>query len=134
MSLLLALLLAAAADDVRAAETGFARAFAERDVARFMSFVADDARFLGARKTFSGKDEIRKGWHDLLTSPKPPFSWKPDRVLANDKGDLAISSGPVFDGSGKQTGSFVSTWQKQADGSWKIIFDSPGPQVCSGGQ
>src|SRR5205807_1354436 len=100
------------------------------DLARFMTFVAADARFLGSKRILSGKEEIKKGWAEWLTSPKAPFRWEAERVSANDKGDLAISSGPVFDPWGKRTGSFVSTWQRQADGSWKIIFDSPGPQVC----
>ena len=43
-----------AADAVRKAEFAFAKAFADRDAAKFFSFVADDATFVGPG-TLSGK-------------------------------------------------------------------------------
>lgn len=33
----------------------------------------------------------------------------------------------MFTPDGKHAGDYLSTWRKQADGSWKIVFDSTGP-------
>lgn len=127
----LPLFAAGAADEAADAERAFAKAFADRDVDRFFSFVAEDAHFLGGAKTLKGRSEVREGWLPYLTAAKAPFSWKPERVVANAAGDLALSTGPVFDETGKHIADYISTWQKQPDGSWKVIFDGPGiPLPC----
>jgi ketosteroid isomerase-like protein len=118
------------ADEVRQTETAFAKAFADRDAAKFFSFVADDATFMGQKKTMSGKAEVVKVWSEYLKAAQAPFSWKPERVAVNASGDLGLSTGPVYDGSGKHIGDFISTWTRQADGSWKVVFDGPGSHVC----
>ena len=112
------------AEEVRATETAFAKAFADRDRDRFFAFVADDAQFLGRQRIAHGKKEVIESWSRFFDSSEAPFSWKPERVVANAAGNLGFSTGPVFDGaSGAQIGTFTSTWQKQRDGSWKIVFD-----------
>jgi len=117
------------ADDVRGAEIAFARAFADRDAGRFFSFVAQDARFFSATQVLSGKAAVIAGWSKYLQGAKAPFRWQPERVEANAAGDLAASTGPVFDPSGTQITNFFSIWQKQKDGSWKVVFDAPGSCV-----
>jgi pimeloyl-ACP methyl ester carboxylesterase/ketosteroid isomerase-like protein len=118
--------LADAATDVRSAEIAFAKAFADRDAAKFFSFVADDATFLSARGTLNGKAEIVKRWSEFFKSKEAPFSWRPERVVVADAGKLGLSSGPVFDSEGIQVGIYSSVWEKQVDGSWKVKFDGPG--------
>jgi ketosteroid isomerase-like protein len=44
-----------------------------------------------------------------------------------DSGTLALSAGPVRDPKGQQIGTFNSIWRREADGSWKIIFDKGCP-------
>ena len=112
-----------AADEVRQTEIAFAKAFADRDRDRFFAFVADDAHFLGGRRISASKKEVVETWSAFFHSATAPFSWKPERVVANAAGTLGFSTGPVFDPSGAQIGTFTSTWQKQPDGAWKIIFD-----------
>jgi ketosteroid isomerase-like protein len=117
------------ADDVRGAEIAFARAFADRDAGRFFSFVAEDARFFSATRVLSGKAAVIAGWSKYLQDARAPFRWQPERIETNAGGDLAVSSGPVFDPSGAQISNFFSIWQKQKDGSWKVLFDGPGSCV-----
>ena len=117
------------ADDVRGAEIAFARAFADRDAGRFFSFVAQDARFFSATQVLSGKAAVIAGWSKYLQGAKAPFRWQPERVETNAAGDLAASTGPVFDPSGTQITNFFSIWQKQKDGSWRVVFDAPGSCV-----
>jgi len=113
------LLAADATEEVRKTEAAFAKAFADRDRDRFF---AADAHFLG-RRTLNGKKEVVEVWSAYFQPAIAPFSWKPERVVANAAANLGFSTGPVFDPAGKQIGTFTSTWQKQRNGSWKIIFD-----------
>src|SRR5438067_2002138 len=126
-------LFADATDEVRRTETAFAKAFADRDRARFFAFVADDAHFLGRRRISASKKEVVEAWSGFFDSATAPFSWKPQRVVANAAGNLGFSTGPVFDPAGAQIGTFTSTWQRQRDGSWKIIFDG-GSQCAPGAE
>jgi ketosteroid isomerase-like protein len=118
------------AAEVRAAEIGFAKAFADRDAVKFAGFVADDATFLQRKRTLAGKDEVMKVWGEMLKQPKAQFSWSPDRVVVNRKGDIGLSTGPVLDADGKHIADYSSIWQRQRNGTWKIIFDGPGAPVC----
>jgi ketosteroid isomerase-like protein len=127
MSLYAASMFAAdAAEEARKSETAFAKAFASQDQEKFFSFVAPDAQFLGPRRVLSGKAKVREVWSHFFEGHKAPFSWAPDRVVANAAGNLALSTGPIHDDEGNLIGNYASIWQKEADGSWRIIFDGPG--------
>jgi ketosteroid isomerase-like protein len=115
-------------EEVRATEVAFAKAFADRDAKKFFSYLAEDAQFLGRRNTLHGKQEVIAGWSEFFKAAVAPFRWEPERVVTNAAGDLGFSSGPVFDEAGVQTGTFTSTWLRQPNGSWKILFD--GGSVC----
>ncbi len=126
-----AVLAADPAEEVRQAEIAFAKAFADRDADRFFAMVADDANFLGPRQTLVGKPAVITGWMPMLKEGKAGFSWAPDRVVVNAAGDLGLSTGPVHGADGKLIGAYSSVWQRQADGSWRVIFDGPGaPPPC----
>jgi ketosteroid isomerase-like protein len=116
------------ADEVRATEIAFAKAFADRNAKKFFSYLTDDAQFLGRRNTMHGKQEVIAGWSEFFKPAVAPFRWQPERVVTNTAGDLGFSSGPVFDEAGAQIGTFTSTWVRQPDGSWKILFD--GGSAC----
>lgn len=116
----------ASTEAVRSAETAFARSFALRDRQGFASFLASDATFLGPNRSLHGTAEIMEVWGGMLEAPKAPFSWAPERVEANGDGSLVLSTGPVRDPEGKQIGAYASVWQRQSDGSWKVLFDGPG--------
>jgi ketosteroid isomerase-like protein len=115
-------------EEVRATEVAFAKTFADRDETKFFSYLADDAQFLGQRKIMHGKQEVIAGWSEFFKPAVAPFRWVPERVVTNAAGDLGFSSGPVFDKAGVQTGTFTSTWLRQPNGSWKILFD--GGSAC----
>jgi ketosteroid isomerase-like protein len=116
------------AEEVRATEIAFAKAFADRDAKKFFLYLADDAQFLGRRNTMHGKQEVIVGWSEFFKPAVAPFRWQPERVVTNAAGDLGFSSGPVFDEAGVQISTFTSTWVRQPDGSWKILFD--GGSAC----
>ena len=114
-----------AVEEVRQAEIAFAKAFADRDAAKFFSFVAEDATFLSGLRTSRGKKEVTESWSRYFSGPEAPFSWGPERVSVSADGTLGLSTGPVFV-QGQHVGDYISTWRK-IDGAWKIVFDSNGP-------
>jgi ketosteroid isomerase-like protein len=119
--------LAARRDEVRERETAFARSMADRDLAAFTSFIGPEAVFVGVGGTTRGPQEIAAAWKRFFDGPDAPFSWKPETVEVLASGDLALSSGPVFDPKGERIGTFNSTWRRDGDGLWRIIFDSGCP-------
>ncbi|HEX6099362.1 MAG TPA: alpha/beta fold hydrolase [Thermoanaerobaculia bacterium] len=119
--------LADAVEEVRQAEIGFAKAFADRDKAKFFSYVANDAVFMGGLATQRGKDAVVKRWSRFFDDvPVAPFSWGPERVEITGDGKIGFSMGPIYDGEGSHAGYYTSVWQKQGDGTWKVILDGPG--------
>src|SRR6185369_15861536 len=119
-----------AREEVRNAELSFAKAFVDRDQAKFFSMVLDDASFLSAGGTLSGKQAVVERWSRFFAAPQAPFDWAPDRVAVNAAGTIGISAGPVFDPNGNHVGYFNSTCVKQSDGTWKVLFDGPGAAVA----
>jgi len=104
-------------------ELAFAKSMADRDHRAFISFLSDEAVFLMGGKPLRGKTAVADYWKRFYTAPKAPFSWKPDRVQVLDSGGLGYSTGPVFDEEGKQFARFYSTWRREVDGAWRIVFD-----------
>lgn len=121
-----------AREEVRKTETAFAKTMADRDHAAFASFLAPDTVFFGQR-VLRGKAAVAEAWKPFYDGKEAPFSWGPERVEVLDNGELAFSSGPVFDPAGKRTGTFNSVWRKEKDGKWRIVFDNGCPR-CECGQ
>jgi ketosteroid isomerase-like protein len=107
---------------VRARETAFAKAMADRDPAAFATFVSEEALFLG-RGVLRGRAAVTEGWKHYFEGDEAPFSWTPERVEVVESGTLAISSGPVFGPDGRRIGTFNSTWRHEADGEWRVVLD-----------
>jgi ketosteroid isomerase-like protein len=113
---------------VFAAESSFAHSMAARDIEAFASFVDPEAVFMG-RRALQGRDSIVAAWRPFFDGPQAPFSWTPEVVEVLASGTLALTSGPVRDPSGKQTGVFNSIWRRDRDGHWHVVFDKGCP-VC----
>ena len=115
------------AAQVRAAETAFAKSMADRDLAAFTALLADDTVFWGSKGALRGKAAVAADWKRFFDGPSAPFSWAPAEVEVLTSGTLGYTSGPVFDPKGNRVGTFNSVWQRQADGTWKIVFDKGCP-------
>ena len=116
-----------AIDQVRAAETAFAKSMADRNLAAFTALLADDAVFFGGKGVMHGRAEVAAEWKRFFDGAAAPFSWAPAEVEVLPSGELGFTSGPVFDPKGNRIGTFNSVWQRQKDGSWKIVFDKGCP-------
>jgi ketosteroid isomerase-like protein len=121
-----------AVDQVRAAETAFAKSMADRDLSAFTTLLGDDAVFFGGKGVMRGKSAVAAEWKRFFDGPAAPFSWTPADVEVLASGNLGFTSGPVLDPKGNRIGTFNSVWQRQPDGSWKIVFDKGCPPCeCS---
>ncbi len=113
-------------DQLRAAETAFAKTMADRDATAFATFIADEAIFFG-RKELRGKGAIVDAWSAFFHDKDAPFSWQPDMAVVLDSGTLGLTSGPVFDPAGNRIGTFNTTWRREAGGEWRVVFDKGCP-------
>jgi ketosteroid isomerase-like protein len=112
------------AQQVREAERAFAKTMADRDHAAFTSFLAEEAIFLGPKEVLRGRQSVAAGWKRYFEGAQAPFAWEPERVEVVQSGNLAISTGPVKDPSGKRVGTFTTTWRREQDGKWRVVLDS----------
>ena len=111
------------------AEHAFAKATAERGVDGWMEFMAPNAVVLAA-EPLVGLDQIRAGMGKPLNTPGFKLTWEPTKAEFLGKGDIGFVVGRWerhFNGDdGKpqvRNGSYLTTWQQQKDGSWKVISD-----------
>lgn len=114
---------------VRQAELAFSAAMAARDLAAFAGFIADEAVFINGGKPLRGKPAILAVWQGYFNSPVAPFTWQPQIIEVAASGSLGYSEGPVTTADGNATLRYFSTWQLQAPGQWRVVFDN-GYTVC----
>ncbi len=118
---------------VRCAEIDFALSVENGDRNAFAESIHADARFVGDGVS-RGRDAVIEAWAPFFAPDGPRITWRPMIVEVLDSGDLAFSRGPfrlqatAEDGSPvEQWGTFNSTWQRQADGRWQVVFDAGSP-------
>ena len=123
---------ASATREVICAETGFSRAAESRDKALFLSFVDPDARFVN-NQIARGRAEVGAAWSVFFEPDGPQIRWRPRTVAVSSDGGLAISRGPYRSVSvnedGEQVeswGIYISTWRRNAEGDWQVLFDTGG--------
>ncbi|MEE8399051.1 MAG: nuclear transport factor 2 family protein, partial [Desulfobacterales bacterium] len=110
-------------------ERAFAKTMADRDHAAFASFLSEETQFLSGTAVQKGRKAVADAWKSYFTEPEAPFSWEPETVSVLDSGNLAISTGPVWDAGGKRTATYTSIWRQEEPGVWRIIFDR-GTKYC----
>jgi ketosteroid isomerase-like protein len=114
-------------EQVRRTETAFAKTMADRNAEAFASFLSPETVFMSNGQVLRGSHEVGARWKRYFEGPQPPFSWEPEQIQVLDSGTLAMTSGPVKDPAGKRIGTFNSVWRREANGLWKIVFDSGCP-------
>ena len=108
---------------LRATEEAFAKTMADRDHGAFVSFLAEEAVFFSRAGELRGREAVVAAWKPLFEAAEAPFSWRPEVATVLDSGSLGLTSGPVLAPNGRRIGTFTSVWRREADGSWKIVFD-----------
>jgi len=117
-------------DDVRCTEIAFSQSVENHDITAFTSFIDADARFVSSSVS-RGPAEVTEAWSVFFADDGPDIKWRPQTIEVLKDGELALSRGPyrmiTRDAEGKTTehwGTFNSVWRKQADDSWKVVFDA----------
>jgi len=115
--------------EVTQTERAFAETMKNRDHAAFVRFLSEEAVFFTEKGPLRGKEQVANWWKRLFEKPEAPFSWEPKTVEVLSSGNLALSTGPVFNPQGHLVSTFTSIWRREGPGVWRIIFDK-GNEVC----
>lgn len=111
---------------VVAAERAFAADGLELGIqASFLKHSADEAIVFGPEPMLA---------HAVYGTPRPkgkPLVWWPLWAGISKSGDLGFTSGP-YTYDGKAGGYYFTIWARQADGSWKWLFDGGPPSDPAG--
>jgi ketosteroid isomerase-like protein len=119
---------AATNKQVIAAEQAFAKTMADRNFKSFVKFQSPDAVFFSGNEVARGAAAVAAKWEPYFSGHEAPFSWAPDHVEVLASGDLALSTGSVYQHR-KVVGRFNSIWRLEPPNNWRIVFDK-GEAVC----
>jgi uncharacterized protein (TIGR02246 family) len=120
---------------IRANTVEWSKASQSRDLEKAVSFYADDALQLAPHMpAIAGKENIRKGWQQMLAMPGPGLTFQTTGLEVARADDMAWEHGTydfsTTDKKGKVTdekGKYLAVWKKQADGAWKVVADMESP-------
>jgi ketosteroid isomerase-like protein len=99
------------------------------DVDEFLTFWADGAIFMPDKTPVARGDSIRTAWEQLLSMPGFKLEWRATSAQVAEAGDMGYTIGTYEltveqDGASMVTvGKYVTLWEKQADGPWKVVVD-----------
>jgi ketosteroid isomerase-like protein len=116
--------------EVRDSERAFAKTMADRDLASFGGYVAEEGVFFGGKGPLRGRAAVVQAWTRFFEGKEAPFSWEPETVEVLPSGNLALTAGPVRDPKGTLIGTFSTIWRLEPDGRWRVAFDR-GCEVCA---
>ena len=122
---------AAAAEAIKAADAAWEKAVSSKDTTGAMGAVASDGAVLGPNAPAATTPDAIKGMFVTFWGmPAISIHWTATKVEAAKSGELGYSMGSYQlswnDAKGKpmsDKGKYVTVWRKQADGSWKVVYD-----------
>lgn len=112
------------APELEQADLAFAKDTAARGIEGWVA--AFDAKGAMMRKSgrVEGADAIREMMGPLLANTK--VEWAP--IASGRHGDIGFTVGKAtFTGDESWRSTYVTIWKQQADGSWKVLFDTGRP-------
>ncbi len=122
------------AREIRNADIAFAKATAERGAEGWTSYFAEDGVMFQPGGVIAGRDSIRAVVTRWFADDHFGLTWEPTNAEVAESGDLGYTFGRYHttgrDATGNAvqvTGSYVTVWRKQADGSWKVALDIGNP-------
>ena len=120
-----------AIEEIQKVEKDFDKMAAEKGIAEAFWFYADSNATIKRQNDtlIYGKDAIRNFYSAPIYS-KATVTWAPDFTSAAESGDFGYTYGKYTwkssDSTGKvieHKGIFHTVWKRQADGSWKYVWD-----------
>lgn len=118
-----------------AADEAFAAATAEHGLEGWLAAFDSTAIQMEPDQPFApGIQSIRAAMAPAFADTTFRLTWRPTLAFASAAGDLGYTLGVWqsrhYTADGKAavaTGKYVTIWRKQADGSWKVVFDGGNP-------
>ena len=128
-------------DSIKAQEAQWEKDYAAKDINALAGHYAQDAALGGPGDPVATTDvDRRKALQGLLTDPNLNLRFAADRVQVAAAGDYAYSRGhysmTMTDKATNKpvdsTGSYVTVYKRESDGSWKAVEDfiTPGPAAA----
>jgi len=118
-----------AAAAIMQADREFNQSVAARDKKKFLSLISETAVFVGNGQ-MRGHDEILEGWSAFFDPNGPTLTWEPTNAQVLVGGDVGVTIGSwirrtkTADGKTSEArGQYMTAWQKQKDGAWKVAYD-----------
>lgn len=116
---------------IRVADQAWLRAFSAKDLSGSLEFCATNAAVLAPNTpAATGKKAIGELFTAFFGFPDFHINWHPTKVGVARSGELGYSTGSYEmsfkDPSGKAVsdhGKYVTIWQRQGSGKWKVIYD-----------
>lgn len=119
------------------ADRDFNKATKEKRLEGWMQFMADDVILLRAKPVF-GKESVRATLKSDWDDPEYSLTWEPKRAEIFKSGKMGDTSGRwTYHGKNEKgekitlQGDYLTVWQKQADNSWKVIYDGGTPDPAA---
>jgi ketosteroid isomerase-like protein len=115
-------------------ELSFAHSVEAHDAVAFAAHLTAGAVFnAGTSAPTRGRAAVTGDWKEIIEGKTIVVRWHPAHVSIGGDPHIALSSGPAWiedpDPATKQRYSisrFTSTWVKEADGQWRVLFDGAG--------
>jgi ketosteroid isomerase-like protein len=117
---------------IRAADAAWLKAYAAKDVDKSVAFFDEQGSMLVPNSPIlTGKDAIAKFIARGFALRDYKITWHPKKAGVARSGELGYTSG-TYKMSSKNAsaktisdkGKYLMVWKKQADGSWKVLFDT----------
>jgi ketosteroid isomerase-like protein len=120
------------ADGLLQADRDFCKAVATQRLEGWMSFMAPNVVTFGG-PGYKGQDEVRKSMKETFDDPNMKLTWEPTKAEMFASGNMGYTVGrftvsAMKDGKEMRfQGTYLTVWQKQKDGSWKVVADGGAP-------
>jgi ketosteroid isomerase-like protein len=117
---------------LKAIEAGWEKDYQARDVDKAVAHYASDAAVANPGMALASDEVSRKmAITQFLSDPSMKVTFASDKTLVAKSGELAYTRGhyaidsidPKTKQPKRDTGSYLTVWQKQSDGSWKAVED-----------
>jgi ketosteroid isomerase-like protein len=112
------------------ADRAFCQATRQKGLDGWVEWFADNAVLPQFDPPAIGKQGIRTAYTGMFAIKDLDFQWWPDKAELLPQGDMGYTSGHYArswtDAKGAKqtrTGNYITVWQKQKDGSWRVIGD-----------
>lgn len=119
-------------------ETQWNADWAAKDLEKLVAHYAEDGALMApGMPVSSGKEAIRKTFKEMIGDPVLSLKFQASKVEVSKGGDIGYTQGSytmtMTDPNSKQVindhGSYVTTYRKQPDGSWKAVADIAASEV-----